>query len=177
MDSNETSVNTEKEKPLIKPIMYWAEVCKTPRWLLCLAAVEQAWLPEQEDDAVDELTKEAYEAAVEQAKNGYEEAAKNNRGKRMVKALVHDSLLIACVVRRIAPGEERVLIEKVAAAAEEDQKKAGDMVQQQFQQVIIFPKISQVIAVRDLTPRAYFVLASKWQLSLGMEAEQSAKKR
>jgi len=170
MDSNETPVK-------LKPLMHWADVLKTPRWLLALTATDQGWLPEQEDDAVDELSQEDYEAAIAATKAGYEEACKANRGKRYCKALVHDSMLVACVVRRIPPGEEAVLLEKVAAAAEEDTKKAGDMVRQQFQNVIIYPSVAKVIAVRDLAPRTYVILAGKWQLSLGMEAEQSAKKR
>lgn len=173
MDQIETPVNT---KP-IKPIMHWAELAKTPRWLLALAATDHGWLPEQQDDAVDELTQEEYESAIASTKAGYEEACKANRGKRFCKALVHDSLLIGCVVRRVTPGEEAVLIDKIAAVAEEDGRKAGDMVRQQFQSVIIYPSVAKVIAVRDLAPRSFVVLASKWQMSLGMEAEQSAKKR
>ncbi len=174
LDQDETPVNI---KAPIKPIMHWADLLKTPRWVLALAATEFGWLPEQIDDAVDELTQEEFEAAIAATRAGYEEAAKANRGKRFVKALVHDSLLIACVVKRITPGEESVLIDKIAAAAEEDQRKAGDMVRSQFQSVIIYPSVAKVIAVRDLAPRSYVVLASKWQMSLGMEAEISAKKR
>lgn len=173
----ETLVNTPKEFAPIRPIMYWAGLAKTPRWMLALAATEFGWLPEQEDDAVDELTQEAFEAAIAATKAGYEDACKANRGKRWCKALVHESLLIGCVVRRVPPGEEAILIDKIRAAAEEDEKKAGDMVRQQFQSVIIYPAVAKVIAVRDLAPRSFIVLATKWQMSLGMEAEQSAKKR
>lgn len=179
MTQAETPVNTDSasQPPIVKPLMHWAEICKTPRWLLALAATLKGWMPEQQDDAIDELTREAYDAAIAETQTGYDEACKANRGRKFCKALVHESLLIACVVRRITPGEEAVMLDKIAAAAEEDPKAAGKMVQAQFQQVIIFPSVGQVIAVRDLTPRAYFVLAQKWQMSLGMEAEQSAKKR
>ena len=164
-------------KPPIKPLLHWSELLKTPRWLLALAATDHGWLPEQQDDAIDELSQAEYEAAIEATKNGYEEACKANRGKRFCKALVHESLLIACVVRRVSPGEEKVLIDKIAAAAETDPNQAGEMVKQQFQGVIVFPSVAKVIAVRELAPRSFVVLAGKWQLSLGMEAEQSAKKR
>lgn len=177
----ETPVNGGDEPTVtvrpVKPVMHWAELLKTPRWLLALAATDAGWLPEQQDDAVDELTQEEFEATITATKQGYEDACKANRGKRFCKALVHDSLLIACVVRRVTPGEEAVFIDKIRAAAEEDDKKAGEMVRSQFQGVIIYPSVAKVIAVRDLAPRSYVVLASKWQMSLGMEAEQSAKKR
>lgn len=168
----ETPVNSP-----VKPLVHWADTLKTPRWLLALAATDHGWLPEQQDDAVDEMTQTEFEAAVASTKAGYEEACKNNRGKRFCKALVHDSLLIACVVRRVPPGEEAMLIEKIRTAAEENESKAGEMIRAQFQSVIVYPTVAKVIAVRDLAPRSYVVLATKWQLSLGMEAEQSAKKR
>ena len=172
-----TPINAEIEIKPVRPLMQWADLLKTPRWLLALAATEYGWLPEQEDDAIDELTQTEFEAAIAATKLGYEDACKANRGRKFCKALVHDSLLIACVVRRVTPGEEAVFIDKIRAAAEEDDKKAGEMVRSQFQGVIIYPSVAKVIAVRDLAPRSYVVLASKWQMSLGMEAEQSAKKR
>ncbi len=177
MTQDKTPVNPSAEKPIIKSVMHWAELLKVPRWLLALVATDHEWLPEQADDAVDEMTREEFEAALNATRAGYEEACKANRGKRFCKALVHDSLLIGCVVRRIMPTEEAALLDKVAAAAEDDPKKAGDMVRQQFQQVIVYPSIAKITAVRDLAPRSYVVLATKWQLSLGLEAEQSAKKQ
>ena len=50
----ETSEDCKPQKP--RPVLEWAAEKETKRWLLCLAATAAGWLPEQVDDAVDEVT-------------------------------------------------------------------------------------------------------------------------
>lgn len=180
MTQNETSVNPDAEPakpPVKKPVLAWAESKKTPRWLLCLAAVSVGWMPEQSDDAVDEVTEAEYDAAIAAAKDGYDAVAKAH-GRAFVKALVHDHSLIAVVVRRLKSTEDTAVANLIAEASEAGDKAGADMLLRQFDNVVIYPPPAALAKLRDMAPKVLkLVFPRKWQGTLGAEVELSSKKQ
>lgn len=177
MTPNETPVNSEVMPSTVKPVLAWAESKKTPRWMLCLAAVVAGWMPEQVDDSVDEITEQQYDEALETAKTGYGELVKKY-GKPWVKVLVHDYSLIAVVVRRLKSTEDSAVSNLISEASDAGDKQGAEMLLRQFDNVIVYPLPIHIAALRDVAPKALkFVLPRKWQASLGAEVEITSKKR
>jgi hypothetical protein len=162
--------------PDLHPVMEWARrksYLPEKRWMLCLAATFAGWLPEQADDAVDEVSETDFDAAlraVEEAHN----RLKNEHGRQKVKALVHRSLLVGVFVRRLPPTERNAVFEPLNKLSD---KEAGAMALSRLQGLILWPSLAAYSAVRDYVPNVDDVMVSHWLQSMGAEASEVAKKQ
>lgn len=158
----------------VKSVSDWAEQLKTDRWLLCIAATAQGWLPEQEDDAQDYLTEEAYIKAIDEAKAAHAKA-KADFGRDKVRTIVHDTLFIGFIVRRMSANEMNAMQSRIESSTSKD---AGQVALNNFKGMIQYPETSHLDRLRDIVGAAAInVMPIKWLGSLGSEGERRAKKR
>ncbi len=158
----------------VKNISDWTDQKKTDRWLVCIAATAQGWLPEQEDDAVDLVTEAVYDAAIAEALAAHT-ALKVEYGPAKVRTICHDTLFVGFVVRRFGSTEIETLNRTVG---EKTAKEGGAAISSNFRGVILWPSPAHLDRLRDIVGQSVLnVLPMKWFMSLGAEGERRAKKR
>ena len=179
----------EKKPPVVKPVLEWAADKGTKRWLLCLAATAAGWLPEQVDDAVDEITEAQYDEVIQKAQIAYDSACRKygnddlKVGRGRVRSLVFEDRLLGVLVRRLPPTEAKVLSEQLEKAKEGE---AGKLVQDAFKAAVVFPEATLPSGAtgeayeraRRMTPNAFTsTLPMKFVNMLGADGGDRAKKR
>ena len=183
----ETSEDCKPQKP--RPVLEWAAEKETKRWLLCLAATAAGWLPEQVDDAVDEVTEAQYDEAIQKTQIAYDSACRKygnddlKVGRGRVRSLVFEDRLLGVLVRRLPPTEAKVLSDQLEKAKEGE---AGKIVQDAFKAAVVYPEATLPSGAtgeayeraRRMTPNAFTVaLPMKFVNMLGADGGDRAKKR
>ncbi len=158
----------------LRPVLEWAQRKSVERWLLCLAATHAKWLPEQQDDAVDEVTEADFDAAVKAASEKLEECRRVH-GRAWIRTLTHRDMLIGVIVKKMRSGERRVVLDTFGKAKSDEE--AGKYLQDYFHSQMQWPTLPVYTAAIETIPGADDVLALKWLQSLGAEAQEPAKKR
>lgn len=159
----------------LRPVLDWAQrkgFLPEKRWMLCLAATQRGWLPEQQDDAVDEVSEADFDASLQAVEEAHGRL-KNEHGRQKVKALVHRDLLVGVFVRRLPPTERNAVFEPLQKLSD---KEAGEMAKSRLQSLILWPSLAAFHAVREYVPNVDNIMVSKWLASMGSEASEVAKK-
>lgn len=177
-----TQDNTEcQEKDLappppatLRPVLEWAQRKSVERWLLCLAATHAKWLPEQQDDAIDEVSEADFDAAIKAAMEKLEEC-KRTHGRAWIRTLTHRDLLIGVIVKKMRSGERRIVLDTIDKA--KNNEDAGAYALNCFHAQIQWPTLPAYTTAIETVPGVDDVLSVKWLQSLGMEAQEPAKKR
>lgn len=140
---HETPEDTKQAPAVVKPVLEWAADKGTKRWLLCLAATAAGWLPEQVDDAVDEVTEVQYDETIQKAQIAYDSACRkygNNDlkvGRGRVRSLIFQDRLLGVLVRRLPPTEANTLNSQIEKAKDGE---AGKLMQDVFKAAVIYPE-------------------------------------
>ena len=169
---------------VLRTVEEWAARKETKRWLLCLAATGAGWLPEQEDDAQDEVTEEAYDAAVEAADVAYKRCEQEQSpvhgqtAKGTVRAICHPTHYVGVIVKRLPPTEVKAFQRQVDKLSRSKDEELGKMLGEHFRAIILWPEPRFVESVRQRMNNAIeSVLPMKWLLSLGADGGDRVKKR
>lgn len=179
---DQTDTNSQPKLPARKTVEEWAQLKETKRWLLCLAATFAGWLPEQEDDAQDEVTETEFDAAVEAAREAYERCEGSNqrvegaRERGTVRAICHPSAFAGVIVRRLPPTEVKAM--QKALGKQKTDEDAGGSLGDYFKGVVLWPEPKHVERLRQRMPQAVeIVLPMRWLQSLGADGGDRVKKR
>lgn len=179
MQENDTQCQVEK-----RTIEEWAARKETKRWLLCLAATAAGWLPEQEDDAQDEVTEEEYDAAVEAARTAYERYEAESApvhgqvGKRTVRAICHPTYYVGAIVKILSPTEANTLSRELGKASNKSDAECARLLADHFKSVVLWPEWKHLERVRQRMVKAIeVVLPLRWLQSLGSDGGERVKKR
>jgi len=174
-----------KRQPEIRTVEEWAQLKGTRRWVLCLAATHAGWLPEQEDDAQDEVTEEAYDAAVADAEAAYERLRLENQTVKgaderdVVRAIVHPTFYAGAIVKRMTPTEVKAMrrdLERKAKSRDADE--AGRAAGEYFLNAVLFPDRAKLeLLRRRMCDAVEQVLPTRWFMSLGADGGDRVKKR
>lgn len=168
-----SSVPTTPEQ--LRPVLDWAQrkgFLPEKRWMLCLAATQRGWLPEQQDDAVDEVSEADFDASMRAVEEAHGRL-KNEHGRQKVKALVHRNLLVGVFVRRLIPTERNTIFDSWQKLSD---KEAGDMARSRLQSLILWPTLAAFHAVRECVPNIDDIFMNKWLASMGSESSEVSKK-
>lgn len=178
---NEIDTNCQDEaQPVEKrTVSDWAQRKQTKRWLLCLAATGAGWLPEQEDDAQDEVTEAEYDAAVKAAEAGMAKAAASQshggNGRDRIKALVFDDRLLGVVVKRLRPSEAAVFNKQLESCADGE---AAAVSAAAFDAAVLWPDAHMINTARERVPNAFkATFPLKFIRLIGMDGGDRVKKR
>jgi hypothetical protein len=168
---NETDTDCQEKRTVSE----WAQRKGTKRWLLCLAATGAGWLPEQEDDAQDEVTEAEYDAAVEAARSGNEKAKEKAGGHDRVKALLFTDRLLGVVVKRLRPTEAGVFNKQLENAPEGE---AAAVSANAFEGAVLWPEPKALNLARERVPNAFKATFPLMFVRLvGMDGGDRVKKR
>lgn len=190
MNKEHETLNQEENKPpVVKSVLEWAADKGTKRWLLCLAATAAGWLPEQVDDAVDEVTEAQYDDVVQKAQIAYDSACRKygnddlKVGRGRVRSLVFEDRLLGVLVRRLPPTEAKVLNDQLEKAKEGE---GGKFLQDAFKAAVVYPEATLPNGAtgqayenaRRMTPNAFaLTLPTMFFNMLGLDSRDRAKKR
>ncbi len=178
-----------KQPPVVKPVLEWAADKGTKRWLLCLAATAAGWLPEQVDDAVDEVTETQYDEVIQKAQIAYDSACRKygnddlKVGRGRVRSLVFEDRLLGVLVRRLPPTEANTLNAQIEKAKDGE---AGKLMQDAFKAAVVYPEATLPSGgtgeayerARRMTPNAFTgTFPMKFLHMLGSDGGDRAKKR
>jgi hypothetical protein len=178
-EQSDKDQSIEEKPPQIRTVLDWArrkgflDAEPDKRWMLCLAATQRGWLPEQQDDAVDEVSEADFDAAMRAVEEAHNRLKNEHGGRHKVKALVHRDLLVGVFVKRLIPSERNAVFEPLQKLSD---KEAGAMARSRFQSTILWPSLAAFSAVRDYVPNIDNVMVDKWLKSMGSEASEVAKK-
>lgn len=187
--NEEQTPEENKQPPVVKPVLEWAADKGTKRWLLCLAATAAGWLPEQVDDAVDEVTEAQYDETIQKAQIAYDSACRKygnddlKVGRGRVRSLVFEDRLLGVLVRRLPPTEASVLNSQIEKAKEGE---GGKLLQDAFKAAVVYPEATLANGgtgeayerARRTTPNAFAMMfPTKFFNMLGMDGGDRAKKR
>lgn len=189
--NKEHEICEEKKPPAVKPVLEWSADKGTKRWLLCLAATAAGWLPEQADDAVDEVTEEQYDEVIQKAQIAYDSACRKygnddlKVGRGRVRSLVFEDRLLGVLVRRLPPTEANTLNAQLEKA-KDGTGEAGKLMQDAFKAAVVYPEATlpnggtgeAYERARRMTPNAFTgTFPMKFVHLLGADGGDRAKKR